>query len=76
PTELNNLVMLCKSHHRLIHKPGWEVRIRGGLPEFIPPAWIDPARRPKRQPSLLIPGTGRIDLPGQRSGEQQAPVSA
>ncbi|MFP5023530.1 HNH endonuclease signature motif containing protein, partial [Pseudonocardia phyllosphaerae] len=42
PTELNNLVMLCKSHHRLIHKPGWEVRIRGGLPEFIPPAWIDP----------------------------------
>ncbi|MFP5020107.1 HNH endonuclease signature motif containing protein [Pseudonocardia phyllosphaerae] len=70
PTEISNLVMLCKAHHRLIHKPGWLVRIRDGLPEFIPPAWIDADRRPRRQPNLLVPDTGRIPVPEPRMGEK------
>ena len=37
-----NLVMLCAAHHRQIHSTNWAVRIRDGLPEFIPPMWIDP----------------------------------
>ncbi|HZZ45396.1 MAG TPA: DUF222 domain-containing protein [Pseudonocardia sp.] len=41
PTDLNNLVLLCRTHHRMIHHAGWTVRIRDGLPEFIPPRWID-----------------------------------
>ncbi|OZM75886.1 HNH endonuclease signature motif containing protein [Pseudonocardia sp. MH-G8] len=48
PTELGNLVSLCKVHHRLIHDSGWVVRIRDGLPEFIPPKWIDPEQKPRR----------------------------
>jgi hypothetical protein len=48
PTELGNLVMVCKVHHRLIHHSEWSVRIRDGLPEFIPPKWIDPRQRPRR----------------------------
>ncbi|GAA3248194.1 HNH endonuclease signature motif containing protein [Pseudonocardia petroleophila] len=48
PTELNNLVMLCKAHHRQIHHSDWTVRIRDGLPEFVPPRWIDPTRTPRR----------------------------
>ena len=39
---LSNLVMLCSVHHREIHSSGWIVRIAAdGLPEFIPPPWID-----------------------------------
>lgn len=49
-TSLGNCVMLCRQCHRLIHHAGWDVRIRDGLPEFYPPAWIDPDRRPRRRP--------------------------
>nr|WP_255426774.1 HNH endonuclease signature motif containing protein [Pseudonocardia sp. C8] len=50
PTALSNTVMVCKLHHRLLHHPGWIVRIRDGLPEFVPPRWIDPLQQPRRQP--------------------------
>jgi 5-methylcytosine-specific restriction protein A len=34
----HNCVMSCRFHHRLLHRDfGWLVRIRNGLPEFIPP---------------------------------------
>ena len=49
-TALHNCVMLCRVHHRLLHHSEWLVRIHNGLPEFIPPAWIDPDRRPRRKP--------------------------
>jgi Domain of unknown function (DUF222)/HNH endonuclease len=48
-TALHNCVMLCRACHRLLHHSEWQVRIRDGLPEFIPPAWIDPHRRPRRK---------------------------
>jgi hypothetical protein len=54
--KLSNCVMLCRSCHRLIHFTDWLVRIRHGLPEFVPPAWIDPDRHPRRRPlPHLIP---------------------
>ena len=49
-TALGNCVMVCKIHHRLLHHSEWIVRIRDGLPEFVPPRWIDPAQRPRRKP--------------------------
>lgn len=49
-TRLDNLVMLCRVHHRLLHHSEWVVRIRDGLPEFIPPRWVDPDRIPRRKP--------------------------
>jgi hypothetical protein len=49
PTRLDNLVMLCRVHHRQIHSTDWVVRIRDGLPEFIPPPWIDPEQHPRRR---------------------------
>ncbi|MEJ3651375.1 DUF222 domain-containing protein, partial [Actinomycetes bacterium KLBMP 9759] len=52
PTEINNLVMLCRVHHREIHHTEWTVRLVDGLPEFIPPTWIDPDQRPRRRPAL------------------------
>ncbi len=49
-TALDNCVMLCKACHRLIHHTDWLVRLHDGHPEFIPPAWIDPDRQPRRRP--------------------------
>ncbi len=49
PTNLNNLVLMCAHHHRLLHRSGWEVRIAAdGLPEFLPPVFIDRRRKPRR----------------------------
>jgi Domain of unknown function (DUF222)/HNH endonuclease len=50
PTDLGNLALLCGYHHRLIHHSDWRVRInpKDGLPEFIPPAYIDQDQRPRR----------------------------
>ena len=48
-TKLTNLAMLCRMHHRQIHFTEWEVRIRDGLPEFIPPKWVDQQQSPRRR---------------------------
>jgi hypothetical protein len=48
-TDLHNMVLLCRHHHRLVHHSEWEVRITAsGVPEFIPPAWLDRHRKPLR----------------------------
>ncbi|RSM35279.1 HNH endonuclease [Amycolatopsis balhimycina DSM 5908] len=49
PTELGNLVLTCAHHHRLLHRSGWEVRMAAdGLPEFLPPVFLDKRRKPRR----------------------------
>jgi hypothetical protein len=54
--------MLCRTHHREIHSTNWQVRIaRDGLPEFVPPAWLDKEQKPMRHPRLFHPGTGTVD---------------
>ena len=55
-TKLSSLVMLCRVHHRQIHFTEWIVRIRDGLPEFIPPRWIDPQQRPRRRALAHLAG--------------------
>jgi 5-methylcytosine-specific restriction protein A len=63
-TDLDNLVMLCSRHHREIHSTDWTVRIApDGLPEFYPPAFIDPARVPRRSPRARPPGRPAEDRP-------------
>jgi hypothetical protein len=48
-TSLSNTAMLCEHHHRVIHRGEWIVRIAAdGHPEFLPPAYIDPDRKPIR----------------------------
>jgi hypothetical protein len=56
PTCVDNLTLLCKVHHREIHSTEWVVRMADdGIPEFIPPRFIDPEQRPRRHPRYLIP---------------------
>ncbi|MEU3628257.1 HNH endonuclease [Amycolatopsis coloradensis] len=48
-TKIDNLVLLCTKHHRLIHKSEWKVQLaQDGLPEFIAPAYLDPTGEPRR----------------------------
>jgi hypothetical protein len=47
-TNLDNLVLLCRQHHRMLHHPEWKIQVRDGIPVFIPPKWIDPLQRPMR----------------------------
>lgn len=48
PTTLENLVLLCGQHHRLIHRSEWEVELVNGVPYFTPPAYVDPGRAARR----------------------------
>ncbi|WP_345632321.1 HNH endonuclease signature motif containing protein [Rugosimonospora acidiphila] len=49
PTSLDNGVLLCAHHHRVIHQGDWQVKIApDGLPEFIPPRYLDPDQQPRR----------------------------
>jgi len=47
-TDLDNLTLICGYHHRHFEAEGWSCRLVEGLPTWIPPHWIDPERRPRR----------------------------
>jgi hypothetical protein len=50
-TDLANLVLLCRHHHRLIHEGDWTVRMAAdGLPEFLPPPVLGQPQPPRRNP--------------------------
>ncbi|HET7414741.1 MAG TPA: DUF222 domain-containing protein, partial [Arthrobacter sp.] len=47
-TSTDNGCLLCSFHHHLVHKEKWAITVRNGVPWFIPPAYVDPDRRPIR----------------------------
>jgi hypothetical protein len=47
-TDLSNLALLCAFHHHSFAARGWTCLMIDDLPTWIPPAWIDPGRRPLR----------------------------
>jgi hypothetical protein len=48
-TSLDNAVLVCGHHHRLLHHSRWRVRLGPDRrPEFIPPPYVDRRRRPRR----------------------------
>jgi hypothetical protein len=47
-TDLDNLTLLCRYHHTHFLQKGWTCRMNAeGLPEWIPPSWIDHQQRPQ-----------------------------
>ncbi len=50
-TSLPNLVLLCRTHHTLIHHTPWHITLNPHQhPEFLPPPHLDPHRHPRRHP--------------------------
>lgn len=47
-TELNNLVLLCGHHHRLLHHSEWDCAVIEGRPRFHPPRFVDPTGTARR----------------------------
>jgi hypothetical protein len=48
PTQLDNLVLLCPHHHKLMHRSDWEIKLVNDKPYFIPPPYVDPQRTPRQ----------------------------
>ncbi|WP_254777829.1 HNH endonuclease signature motif containing protein [Rhodococcus triatomae] len=73
PTDLDNLVLLCGTHHRLLHTTDWEVTIgRNRHPVFTPPASVDTARQPIRPRRRRRPFARSSRSGGVRSGSEPA----
>ena len=54
-TNLDNLTLLCRYHHRHFEQGGWTCRLnQDGLPVWIPPKWIDRQQRPILHPRITI----------------------
>ncbi len=44
-----NGCLLCRLHHTEVHKGYWKIKWGAdGIPEFIPPPWVDPEQKPRR----------------------------
>ena len=54
-TNLDNLTLLCRYHHRHFEQGGWTCRLNtDGLPVWHPPKWIDRQQRPILNPRITI----------------------
>jgi len=56
PTNIDNGVLLCPHHHRMLHHSDYEMRMVGGRPYLIPPVFIDAERTP------ILLGRSRIGV--------------
>ena len=45
-TDVDNLTLLCRFHHRQFLARGWTCRMLDRLPTWYPPRWVDPDQRP------------------------------
>lgn len=56
-TSVDDGTLLCGYHHREHARLGWTCRMVGGIPHWVPPAWLDPTQTPRRnhlhQPALV-----------------------
>jgi hypothetical protein len=73
-TDVNNMTLLCRYHHTHFLQKGWSCRINAeGLPEWIPPRWIDNDRRPQVNARIRRLHAQRQLTP---RGRRRSPVAA
>ena len=66
-TDLDNLSLLCRYHHTHFLQKGWTCHINtDGLPEWIPPWWIDQQQRPQINTRIRRLHTQRQQHPRRR----------
>src|SRR5690606_27807969 len=53
PTDLDNLILLCRHHHTLIHRRGWKLTGTATHPTFTRPDGTTPPNAPPQQPLPL-----------------------
>jgi hypothetical protein len=54
-TNLDNLTLVCRYHHRHFETGGWTCQMNAdGLPVWIPPRWVDRQRRPILHPRIIV----------------------
>ncbi len=70
-TDFSNGVMLCTRCHHDIHRQGWEIRVRAGTVEFVPPPTIDPMRR-ARPGGLAAIDIGKLGPPANYPRDDSA----
>jgi len=67
-----DLTLACRYHHTHFLQKGWACRINAdGLPEWIPPRWIDPEQRPQLHNRIR-----RLNTQRQLSRRRRAPAAA
>ncbi|WP_334271069.1 HNH endonuclease signature motif containing protein [Saccharopolyspora indica] len=72
PTTVENMVMLCAHHHRVVHGQRWGIELHHGRPVFTPPSDVDPSRVPRPGGRALPAGyreTLRNLIPAPRAPE-------
>ncbi|MQA81143.1 MAG: DUF222 domain-containing protein [Streptosporangiales bacterium] len=47
-TDIDNTALVCTRHHTDIHARRVELTMINGRPHAIPPAWLDPTQKPRR----------------------------
>ncbi len=69
-TSIDNCVLLCEADHRQIHHGDWQVQIVDGVPEFIPPQYVDFEQKPLRNTyHLFNQGGAGVTAVANHAGE-------
>ena len=65
--ELENLVLLCRVHHRAVHEDGYRMEMREGVPQFIKPNGLHFPLVPRPAP---LEGDGEAVLRAQSAADR------
>jgi hypothetical protein len=60
-TDLDETTLVCDFHHDHHEQAGWTCQMINKIPNWIPPPWIDPDQRPRRNTAHHVEITFDID---------------
>ena len=70
-TSLDNLVLLCRSHHRCVHEGDWQFEQVGGAWRLVPPSAAP--RPPRRSDAATDQAADQVGDSGRRGTERELP---
>jgi hypothetical protein len=75
PTQMDNLVLACKAHHRLLHEGRFRVRMDGDVPQKPVFSSSRGVRIPDVPPAMSIDGRPLSTRSGPQRWEEDVPVA-